>query len=73
METIQNMRNITTRVIMSGGKTKEEIEQSIDHLIMNVKCNMITEELTRKTKEAEENNKLMLEFNIKNIQSHELN
>ncbi|MBA7476289.1 hypothetical protein ES705_11655 [subsurface metagenome] len=59
MESIKNMREITIKVILKGGKTREEIEQSIDNVILNVKCNMICEELVRKIKEAHELKKLM--------------
>ncbi|MBA7473402.1 hypothetical protein ES707_08741 [subsurface metagenome] len=59
MESIENMREITIEVILSGGKTREEIEQSIDNIILNVKCNMIGEELVRRTKEYHELKKLM--------------
>lgn len=58
MESIKNMREITIRVILSGGKTREEIEKSIDNVILNVKCNMIAEELERKAKEYHELKKL---------------
>lgn len=59
MKTIQNMREITIEAILSGGKTREEIKRSIDYLILNVKCNMLCEEMIRKTNEIEKNSKAL--------------
>lgn len=57
METIKNTRETAIEAILSGGKTREEIKQTIDFLIFNVKCNMLCEEMIRKTNEIEKNSK----------------
>lgn len=59
MLSVENMRDITIDVILSGYKTRESIAQSIDNLILNVKCNMLSEELAKNLNEIRKHNSMI--------------